>query len=517
MMSQSQQSLITPVTPPLKETRHAVQLQKIVKSFNGIQVLKEVDFELRQGEVHALLGGNGAGKSTLMKILEGVYVPDSGTVQVAGETVSITSTQDAKRHGIAMIFQEFSLVPTLTVAQNVFLTRESRTGLGLLDDRSSEKQTRQLFTDIGVDINPKAIVKTLSTGAWQLTEIVKALSQKARVLIMDEPTASLTASETEALFSLIRRLKGQGLSVVYISHRMEEIFQIADRVTVLRDGQRVSTEDIANVTMADLIEHIVGKKVEGVFEWHERQAKRLGTPLLEINDLHSDNGLNGVSLQLYPGEIIGLAGLMGSGRTELARALFGIDRVTKGSVKIKGKVVNIRNPRDAVKEGLSLIPEDRRAQGLVLDHAVKDNLVLPRIDSLTERGLVNDQKVNALSEELVKRLNIRTSSIHKQIRLLSGGNQQKGVVAKWLAVDPEVLIMDEPTAGIDIGAKGEIVTMIRDLANSGKGIIVISSELPELLAVSDRIVVLRDGSLEQELARRDITSEQALQHVLHKG
>ncbi len=502
---------------PPKEVKHAVQLRNIVKSFNGVQVLKDVDFDLRQGEVHALLGGNGAGKSTLMKILEGVYTPDSGTVQVAGETVSITSTQDAKRHGIAMIFQEFSLVPTLTVAQNVFLTREPRTGLGLLNDIYSEEKTYKLFSAMGVAINPKAVVKNLSTGAWQLTEIAKALSQQARVLIMDEPTASLTANETGALFTLIRQLKQQGLSVVYISHRMEEIFQIADRVTVLRDGQSVLTEETKNVTMADLIEHIVGKKVEGVFEWLERNVERSGTPLLDITDLHSDNGLQGVSLQLYPGEIIGIAGLMGSGRTELARALFGIDRITKGSIRIKGKTVTIRNPRDAVKVGLSLIPEDRRAQGLILDHALKDNLVLPRIDTLTRRGFVNDQKVNALSEELVKRLNIRTSSIYKQVRLLSGGNQQKGVIAKWLAANPDVLIMDEPTAGIDIGAKGEIVTMIRELANSGKGIIMISSELPELLAVSDRIVVLRDGSLEQELSRRDVKSEQALQHLLHKG
>ena len=493
---------------------NAIQMQDIEKSFNGIPVLEGVNFELRSGEVHALMGGNGAGKSTLMKILEGVYQLDQGSVEVNGKPVVIRSTSDAKDHGIAMIFQEFSLVPTLTVAQNIFLTREPRSSVGFLDDREAVRQARDIFAEMGVKIDPRALVGELSTGAWQLTEIAKALAKKARVLIMDEPTASLANAETAALFELIARLKAKGISIIYITHRMEEIFKVADRVTVMRDGQNVITEDVKNLRMEQVIEHIIGRKLEGAFAWVSRAVNRSGVPLLEVRNIAAGFRVRDVSFQVHPGEIVGLAGLMGAGRTETARALFGMDRISSGEVWVRGKNVRIRNPKDAIAAGISLIPEDRRAQGLVLDHSVKDNLVLPLLHLMTKRGFVNELEGNRLTQAFVEKLSIKTDSIFKQVRLLSGGNQQKVVIAKWLGNDPDILVMDEPTAGVDIGAKTEIVGMIRDLANAGKAIVMISSELPELLAVSDRIIVLRDGVVERELERSQIESEEQLHQIL---
>ena len=495
----------------------AVKLSGITKSFNKVQVLHGVDFELRKGEVHALLGGNGAGKSTLMKILEGVYVPDGGTIEIDGQTVDTRSVRSSQDLGVAMIFQEFSLVPTLSVAKNIFLTREPRTRFGLIDDRAGERKAAEILDEMGVDIDPRAIVGKLSTGAWQLTEIAKALSHNARILIMDEPTASLTSTETEALFGIIEQLKGRGISIIYISHRMDEIFVVADRVTVLRDGRNIATREVSDVTMEELIEMIVGKQVEQAFAWHARQVDRTVAPLLQVEALTAPPRVRDVSLELFPGEILGIAGLMGSGRTELARALFGIDPIDSGRILIGGKPVRLRNSRGAITAGISLIPEDRRVQGLVLDHSVRNNLILPLLDTLASRGFLDDKEADARSRELVERLDIRTDSIHKRVKLLSGGNQQKVVLAKWLAAEPQILIMDEPPAGVDIGAKGDIIAMIRDLASSGKGILVISSELPELLATSDRIAIMRDGFIDRIIARSDIRDEEHLQQILHRG
>lgn len=491
----------------------AVELKGIVKSFGGNTVLHDVDFQLRKGEVHALVGGNGAGKSTLMKILEGVHTPDAGEVEVDGATVQIHSPQDAKANGIAMIFQEFSLVPTLSVSQNIFLNSEPHTGVGFLDDRESERRTRELFAEMREEVNPKRIVADMSTGYWQLTEIAKALSREARVLIMDEPTSSLTRTETEALFELIRKLKANGISIVYISHRMEEIFQVADRVTVLRNGKNVMTEETANLTLDEVIDHIVGQKMEQAFEWKERQVDRTGEPLLEVNGL-STGLLQDVSFRVYPGEILGLAGLMGSGRTEICRALFGIDRIEAGEIKVHGRPVTIRSTQDAMAAGISLIPEDRRLQGLVLDHSLKDNLLLPLLGKLQRSGMIDDRRGEQMVRSLVERLQIKISSIFEPVRLLSGGTQQKVVIAKWLAAEPDILIMDEPTSGVDIGTKTEILDIIRQLADQGKGIVVISSELVEVLAVSDRILILQEGAVKREMDRQDIESEEELHHAV---
>jgi len=494
----------------------AVQMTGISKSFAGVRVLNEVDFDLRRGEIHALVGGNGAGKSTLMKILEGVYTPDAGEIRVDGQPVQIRTPQDARALGIGMIFQEFSLIPTLSVAENVFLTREPRRGR-FIDDRASEEQTRALFSEMGEVVDPRARVGDLSTGYWQLTEIAKALAQDARILIMDEPTSTLTETETQSLFRLIAKLQARGISIIYISHRMEEIFRITDRITVLRDGRRVSTESTSQVTMENVIDDIVGKTMESAFAWQERHVTRDGAPLLSARGLTAGARVRDISFDLYPGEILGIAGLMGSGRTELARALFGIDQIDAGEVLIRGERASIHVPDDAIEAGIALVPEDRRSQGLVLDHTVKDNITLPLLPKLRRLGLIDDARGGSIAGSFVRSLQIKTNSIDTPVRLLSGGNQQKIVIGKWLATEPEILIMDEPTAGVDIGAKTEILGVIRGLADQGKGIIVISSEPAELLAVSDRILVLREGRLHRVLDRREIATEEELHHAVQSA
>jgi ribose transport system ATP-binding protein len=492
----------------------AVRMTGISKSFSGIRVLHGVDFDLRKGEVHALVGGNGAGKSTLMKILQGVYRPDEGQIAVDGNPVEIRSPHDARALGIGMIFQEFSLIPTLTVAQNIFLGHEPRGSGGLIDDRAGARQARELFAELEEDIDPNARMLDLGTGYWQLTEIAKALAQDARVLIMDEPTSSLTATEAHSLFALVQRLKERGISIIYISHRMDEIFRITDRITVLRDGRHILTEDTAALTMNQVIDAIVGQSMEQAFEWQERSVDRSVAPLLQVRNLSAGSRVQDISFDLYPGEILGLAGLMGSGRTELARAIFGIDRVDKGEILIRGQRVDIGNPEEAIIAGVSLVPEDRRTQGLVLDHSVKNNLLLPLLNRLDHAGIIDDRRGDRMADSIVTDLRIKTGSIATTARLLSGGNQQKVVIGKWLATEPDILIMDEPTAGVDIQAKTEILGVIRALADRGKGIIVISSELVELLAVSDRLLVLRDGHVVREVDRREIRTEEELHRAV---
>jgi ribose transport system ATP-binding protein len=491
-----------------------VTMTGISKSFNGVRVLDDVDFEIRRGEIHALLGGNGAGKSTLMKILEGVYTSDAGTIEMEGERVQLSSAQDARARGIVMIFQEFSLVPTLTVSQNVSLLREGRNAFGLLDDRGARTRAREIFADMGVDVDVDAPVGSLSTAYWQLTEIAKALSQDAKVLIMDEPTASLARSETTRLFELVRRLQGRGISIIYISHRLEEVFEIADRVSVLRDGRMILTEETGKLSTGDAIEAIVGRRMEAAAQWRPRAVDRAARPLLEVRGLESGSRVRGVNFELFRGEILGLAGLMGSGRTEIARTLFGIDKATAGEIVIEGKPTRIRSPRDAIQAGIALIPEDRRVQGLVLDHTLRDNLLLPLLGGLQRGGLVNDGRGDKVAAALMEQLAVRGGSAGRPVRQLSGGNQQKVVIAKWLGTEPEILIMDEPTVGVDVGTKAEIIDMLRRLADAGKGVIVISSELPELLAVSDRVLLLREGRVERQLDRAEIETEEQLHHAV---
>ena len=492
----------------------AVDMRGISKSFDGVSVLRDVDFSVEHGEVHALAGGNGAGKSTLMKILQGVHSSDAGTIRIDGEVVKISSIHEAKAAGIGMVFQEFSLVPSLTVAQNIYLGVEPLGRGGLIDDREAVRRARQVFADMEVEVDPRAHVSSLGTAYWQLTEIAKALAQDARVLIMDEPTASLAKHETEALFALVERLKARGISIIYISHRMDEVYRIADRITILRDGAWLFTEPLAALTPARIVEGIVGKKIEGEMSYLDRGHSPEGEVLLEARALHAGPRVRDVSFTLRAGEIIGLAGLMGSGRTELARVLFGIDRLASGQILIRGREVSLSNAKQAMAAGLALIPEDRRDQGLVLDHSVRDNLLLPLLAKIGQGPLLSSSKGKSLAARLIEQFAVKVANPARAVRLLSGGNQQKVVLAKWLGTEPDVLILDEPTAGVDIGTKSEILDMIRSLADAGKAVIVISSEYPELLAVSDRILVLRDGAITRELPRSEIADEESLQLIV---
>jgi ribose transport system ATP-binding protein len=484
----------------------------ISKSFNGVRVLTDVDFEVQRGEVHALAGGNGAGKSTLMKILQGVYSLDEGRVEIDGAPVELSSIQDARAAGIGMVFQEFSLVPTLTVAQNIALGSEPLNRAGLIRDREAVRRAREVFAEMEVDVDPRAVVGELGTAYWQLTEIAKALAQEAQVLIMDEPTASLAKHEADVLFELVGRLTQRGISVIYISHRMEEVYRIADRITVLRDGRRLFTEPLSEVTPEQIVEGIVGKEIEGQMSYQARVPRDTDRePLLELDRVSAGPRVREVSFSVAAGEIVGLAGLMGSGRTELARVLFGIDPVRSGSVKVRGRELHLRGPRDAIDAGIALIPEDRRAQGLVLEHSVRENLTLPLLDRMTRGPLLSDRAGRSLARDLIARFSIKVANADRPVRLLSGGNQQKVVIAKWLGTDPSLLIMDEPTAGVDIGTKNEILATIRQLADQGMAVVVISSEYPELLAVSDRVVVLREGAVHRVLDRAEIRDENHLQ------
>jgi len=399
----------------------------IHKAFDGVQVLDDVDFEVLPGEVHALAGGNGAGKSTLMKILQGVYSFDAGTIDVAGRAVSFASIHDAKRAGIGMVFQEFSLVSTLTVAQNIFLNAEPRKA-GLIDDRAMVERAREIFERMQIHVDPERSLETLSTAYWQLTEIAKALSEDARVLIMDEPTASLARHEAQALFDLIGRLKDQGIAVIYISHRMEEVYAIADRITILRNGKRLLTQRLTDITPAQIVEGIVGKEVE--LADNAGQSNTDGPVVLRAAGLASASGIHDVDLVLRAGQVVGLAGLMGSGRSELARALYGVDRITAGTLSVDGRAVSLASPADALRHGICLIPEDRRLQGLILDHSVAGNLVLPHLGDLRAGPFVDDKAASELANTLIDEFAIKVADPDASARLLSGGNQQKSVLAQ---------------------------------------------------------------------------------------
>jgi ribose transport system ATP-binding protein len=482
----------------------AVAMRGIDKSFDGVPVLVDVSFEVLPGEVHALAGGNGAGKSTLMKILQGVYQRDAGTVEIFGAPLVADSIATARAAGIGMVFQEFSLIPTLTVAQNIYLGGEPLQA-GLIDDAVMRRRAAELLARIEVTIDPAAEVADLPTAQWQLTEIAKALSKNARVLIMDEPTASLAKHEVDALFALIERLKAQGISIIYISHRMDEVYRIADRITILRNGRNLVTAALTEITPQEIVAGIAGRQVDDLAARATERAP-LGDVLLQVEGLQAP-GVLGVSFELRAGEVVGIAGLMGSGRTELANALFGMNPVTAGTITRSGRRIGLGSPREAIASGIALVPEDRRLQGLVLDHTVRENLSLPMLRSLLRRGLVAADKVRQFSDDLIERFGITVARPDGAARLLSGGNQQKVVIAKWLGTAPEVLVMDEPTTGVDVGTKAEIVRIVRELARRGKGIVVISSEFPELIAMCDRFLVMRDGAVVDSLDASAIGSE----------
>ena len=505
----------------------AVEMNAISKRFGGVHALREVSLRVCCGEVHALLGENGAGKSTILKILRGVQAPDSGTIAVSGEVFEHLSPQLARQKGIGMIFQEMSLVPTLSVAQNVFLASEPLTPAGLIDDRAMERRSAEIFASMGVSVDPAAIVADLSTGQQQLTEIAKALSQNAEVLVLDEPTSALTAGEVDILFDLLRRLRGEGKAIIYVSHRMDEIFRIADHATVLRDGRLIDSRPIAEYTLATLIADIMGKETRDLSEFATESTAQ-DEVILKVEHLSSKLRQDGdVSFSLRRGEVLGIAGLLGAGRSRLARMLFGLEPIASGTITLRGEAVTIGSARQATEFGLALVPEDRRRQGLVLTHSIQDNIELPILKRLGSTPFVDRPKSRRTTDDLIKRLAIKTASREAAANSLSGGNQQKIVIGKWLATDPDILIMDEPTAGIDIGSKGEVLRLVRALAAEGKSIIFISSELAELAAVSDRIAVMSGGRLVETIDRTDLLNstgdatelraEQKLQLIVQRG
>ena len=490
-----------------------LEMRGIEKQFNRNLVLKKSNFSLHKGEVHALMGGNGAGKSTLMKILTGVYTADGGDIFLDGQKVVIENPNAAEALGVAMIFQEFSLVPTLTVAQNIFLKREPRTAFGtVIDDAEAVRRARTILDELGEDIDPNTPVEQLSVGMCQIVEIAKALSKNARILVMDEPTSSISEAEVDRLFSFVRKLKANGISIVYISHRMSEIFSLCDRVTVMRDGENVLTDQCANLSMESLIDAMLGESAGASMHWKARKHT-LGTePALELVGLAREGHFSGVDLKVYPGEIVGLAGLMGSGRTEIMETIFGLYSPTRGEVRVQGQLVSGIN--HAIEAGVALVPENRRTQGLVLSHSVIDNFILPNLRRFQRWIWVSQPAALESVRASINALSIKTDNPFKMVGLLSGGNQQKVVLGKWLTRAPRVLLLDEPTIGVDIGAKSDIVDLVRQLASKGTAVLVVSSEFEELLAMSDRLVVLRDGRVTGMLDRQDIDSEEMLHHAV---
>lgn len=472
-----------------------LQVRGVSKAFPGVQALRDVDLDLRAGEVLAVLGENGAGKSTLIKILGGAHRPDRGTIQVAGQPALICSPIEAQRAGISIIYQEFNLVPALSARENIFLGRE-RLRFGFLRHDEEWQQARRLFARLGADLDPEVPCRELSVAQQQLVEIAKALSFEARVLVMDEPSATLTPPEVERLFAIIRDLRAQGMGLIYIGHRLEEILNLADRVLVLRDGQLVGVKPLAAVTRDELIEMMVGRKLEQEFP---KRKVRPGRDRLVVRHLCRGRKVQDVSFSIRRGEVLGLTGLVGAGRTEVARCLFGADRAESGTVELDGRRLSIRQPRDAIRAGLALLTEDRKSQGLVLGQSVRENFGLPNLDRFSRLGLVRQKSERRAFAGYVQSLRIRIPHQEQLARNLSGGNQQKVVLAKWLERHCEVVMLDEPTRGIDVGAKYEVHQLINELAAQGKAILMISSELPEVLGMSDRVLVMHSGRMVGEI------------------
>lgn len=484
-----------------------IQMEGIMKEFPGVLALNNCRFDLRAGEVHALMGENGAGKSTLMKILTGVYQKDAGTIEFKGRPVELSNPKVAQDVGISMIHQELNLAPDLTVAQNIFIGREPRRKLRLfLDDRALHRQVKELFERMGLDMDPSIKVSELTVAKQQMVEIAKALSYNADVLVMDEPTAALSETEIEDLFRIIRQLRESGVGIVYISHRMDEIKRITDRITVMRDGQYIDTVTTAEVTTQDIISKMVGRQIYETSK-PERMAGGRET-VLEVIGLNQGRTLKDINLTLKKGEILGIAGLVGAGRTELARAIFGADRIQSGEIRVHGRKVTIKGPHDAVRQGIGYLSEDRKRYGCVVDLDVKSNVAIASYGSfLRPGGWMNTARIREQAEDMVSRLKVKTPHVDQEVKFLSGGNQQKVVIGKWLTRDCDILIFDEPTRGIDVGAKSEIYRLLNDLAAQGKSIIMISSELPEILRMSHRILVMCEGRITGELDHEEATQE----------
>ncbi|MFR4350602.1 MAG: sugar ABC transporter ATP-binding protein [Roseburia sp.] len=474
-----------------------LRMERIDKSFTGVHALKGVRLDLQKGEVHALMGENGAGKSTLMKVLTGIYSKDAGTIEYEGKEVEFKTPKEAQDAGIAIVHQELNMMNHLTVAQNIFIGREKMHG-GFIDDKFMNREAAKLFERLNIDIDPSVVMGELTVGKQQMCEIAKAISKDVKLIVFDEPTAALTDAEIEELFKIIKDLRAKGLGIIYISHRMDEIKVITDRVTVMRDGEYVGTLVTADSTKEDIINMMVGRVI------YEEPKQKSMVPkdaeiILRVSNLNAGNLVRDVSFELRKGEILGFAGLMGAGRTETARAIFGADPVTSGEIYVNGKKVEIKSPRDAVAAGIGYLSEDRKRYGIILDKTIAENSTMAALEEYTSGVFINQKKEREVSEEYVEKLKTKTPSVDTAVGNLSGGNQQKVVIAKWLVRDCDILIFDEPTRGIDVGAKSEIYHLMNELAGQGKSIIMISSELPEVLRMSDRVIVMCEGKITGEI------------------
>ncbi len=497
-------------------TQLLLHMRHISKSFPGVQALSDVELTVERGEILALVGENGAGKSTLMRILNGVFAPDAGQILWNGQPVTLHSPHDAQRLGISMIHQELALIPYLDVGKNIYLGREPRGSLpGTVNWAKLYEQARQQLDRLGLDLDPRRQVRFLPLAQQQMVEVAKALSLDARLIVMDEPTSSLTEREVETLFQQMRVLRAQGVSVIYISHRLEEVFAIADRVAVLRDGSLVGCRPVADLTPEQVIRMMVGRELSQVYE--KGGEASVGDVVLAVEHLSREGAIQDVTFRLHAGEILGVAGLVGAGRTELAETLFGVHPATSGTIRLNGQEVTIQRPAQAIRNGIALVPEDRKAAGLFLRMNVATNIVMALLGRLAQWGIIPWARVEQIARDFVERLDIRTPSLQQRVRNLSGGNQQKVVIARWLTLEPKVLILDEPTRGIDVGAKAEIYRLMHQLAGRGVGILMISSELPEILGVSDRVLVMREGRLVGEFDPRTATQDDLMSAATGSG
>lgn len=490
---------------------YIVELNHISKSFPGVKALNDVSFRLREGEIMALLGENGAGKSTLVKVLSGVYTKDEGEIKLFGQAVEDLNPKKAQELGVAIIHQELNLCRHLTVAENIFLGRE-KVGAGkVLKEKEMNREAAKILERLNIEIDPDTTVGDLAVSKQQMVEIAKALSTNARVLIMDEPTSALTSNEIDDLFQIIRKLKSQGCGIIYISHRLEELQNIVDEVTIMRDGRYIASMDFKDTTMQEIISLMVGREIKEKFP---RVSCEAGKKIFEVQDLNAGPMVRDVSFELHEGEIVGIAGLMGAGRTETTRAIFGVDPKESGKILVDGQEVSIHRPIDAIRAGIMLVPEDRRKDGLCVKLSVQNNISLPNLDIICNRfGVIDRKKEKTLTDKAVKELGIRLANADVDAATLSGGNQQKVVVAKWLARNSRVVIFDEPTRGIDVAAKVEIYNLMNSLKQQGIGVLFVSSEMPEIIGISDRILVMCDGRITGELSAQEATQDMILEYA----
>ena len=500
---------------------YVLEAKGIMKTFPGVKALQDVDFALEPQEIHALMGENGAGKSTLVKVLTGVYQADGGTITIGDKVLQrIETTKQAFDLGISVIHQELNLLPHLDVATNIYIGRLPKTALGLVDWKKVHADADEVLRQVAADFDSHDIVRDLSVSQQQLVEIAKSVSRKAKILFFDEPTSSLTPAEVQNLFRIMRNLKEQGITMVYISHKHDEIEEIADRITVMRDGRKVMTKNMKDVSMDEIISAMVGGMITNRYP---KNYVEIGGPIFEVKDLNRKGVLHDINFTLRSGEILGITGLMGAGRTELARAIFGADPIDSGEIFVEGKKVKIRNVSDAINAGIGLLTEDRKTQGLLLNLSVNDNTAIAALNSkkaskkLTVRGMLHKKKIRENTELYCKKLQVKTPSIQQKVVNLSGGNQQKVIIGKWLSTDSKILIFDEPTRGIDVGTKAEIYKIMEELAASGVGIIMISTELPETLGISDRVLVMRKGRIVAELDPKKTSEEEIVSYSAMEG